>query len=92
VIRRACAPPALPALVRPGPAHRAEHIAAEYPCADILEASRREFVVHAGLATVLTEHLLEGAGFESPLVQIHSVQTKRVLQTLVEPGAIAIER
>src|SRR5882762_4102705 len=62
VIRWAVAPPALPALVRPRAAHRPEHVAAEYPCADIGEAARREIIIGTGIAAILSEHLAERAG------------------------------
>ena len=45
VIRRLVAPPALPAVVRPRAADRAEHVPAENPRADSGEALRRDVVV-----------------------------------------------
>jgi hypothetical protein len=67
VIRRLLAPPAAPALVRPRPAHRPEHVAAEDPGADVLEAARGDVVVDAALATLAVVHALPGAGAEEPL-------------------------
>src|SRR5215470_10625924 len=42
VVRRLLAPPALPPVVGPGAAARREHVAAENPGPDVLEASGRE--------------------------------------------------
>src|SRR5206468_1956393 len=48
MIGRRVAPPSLPALVGPGPAHRPEHVAAEDPGPDVGEAAGREIVVDTG--------------------------------------------
>ncbi|WP_306667921.1 4-hydroxythreonine-4-phosphate dehydrogenase PdxA, partial [Klebsiella pneumoniae] len=48
VIGRGVAPPALPRIVGPGAAHRAEHVAAEDPGADIVEAARGEGIDASG--------------------------------------------
>src|SRR5919198_2490343 len=50
VIRRLLAPPALPALIGPGAAHRAEHVASQYPCTNVAEALLRHLIVDTGLA------------------------------------------
>src|SRR5918911_3899503 len=53
VIRWVAAPPTLPALVRPGPAHRSEHVAPQDPRADVGLAAGDEVVVYARGATLL---------------------------------------
>src|SRR5262249_4452309 len=65
VVRRLLAPPAFPAFVGPRTAHRAEHVAAEDPRAEVVEALLGHAVVGAGLAAVLAKYrLLEHAGRE----------------------------
>src|SRR5919204_2568117 len=53
VIRWVAAPPTLPALVRPRPAHRSEHVAPQDPRADVGVAACREVVVYARGAALL---------------------------------------
>ena len=91
-IGRLLAPPDLPALVGPGPAHRAEHVAAQYPGPDIVEAAHGEPVVDAGRALAFAVERLEGAGREHPLVQTLSAATERLLEALVGAGAEPVER
>src|SRR5581483_7914648 len=92
VVRRFLAPPSLPALVRPGPADGAEHVAAHDPRSDILEASGREFVVDTLLTTVAAAvHCLERARVEEPLEHLRSAHAERMLERLVGPGTEAIE-
>jgi len=92
VVRRLLAPPALPLLVGPGTAHRAEHVAPEDPRADVGHAARGELVVDAGRAAVLAQHLLEGARRHEPLVQRLPADAERVVEALIRPGAVAVER
>ena len=46
----------------------------------------------AGRAAVLAEHLLEGAGRDEPVVQRLAADAERILEALVRPGAVAVER
>src|SRR5215472_11096836 len=92
VIRRVVAPPSLPAVVRPRPTDRPEHVAPHDPGADVLEAARRELVVDAGRAAVLAEHLPERAGAEHPFMQRHAADAEGILQVLVRPGPEAVDR
>ena len=52
VVRRVVTPPALPVLVGPGTAHRAEHVAAHHHRADLLPRRPQDIVADAGLAVV----------------------------------------
>src|SRR5690606_14046786 len=56
--RRLVAPPTGPALVGPGPADGAEHVAAENPGTDPVKAACDEVVVDAGLAALRAENAL----------------------------------
>src|SRR6266576_657672 len=57
VIRRLVAPPALPALVRPGAADRTEHVAPENPGADSGKALLRDSVIDSRLSIGMAVHL-----------------------------------
>src|SRR5881398_3346810 len=86
VIRRLVAPPALPALVGPRAPDRSEHVAAEDPGADSLEALLREGVIDSRFSIVLAVHLAPDAGVEEPIHQFDAPDAERILQVLVRPG------
>ena len=80
-------------MVRPGPAHRPEHVAAHDPGAEVLERAFREVVVGAGRPPVPPlDVLLEGAGRNEPLVQLFAAAAQRVVEALVGSGAEAVRR
>src|SRR6476659_5132346 len=87
MVRRIGAPPALPLMVRPPPAHRPEHIAAHDPGAEILERACCEVVVDAGRPAISPVDVpLEGAGWNKPLVQLFPAATQRLVTALVGAG------
>ena len=65
-----------------GPANRAKHIAAENPCADILERLLSHIVIEATGAAVLPLHLLEYFGRKEPFVQLQPAHSQWVIQVL----------
>src|SRR5437867_8468637 len=69
VIRRIGAPPTLPLIVGPRPAYPSEHVAAQYPRAEVLEASRHEVSVDTRLAAPLALQALKRPSRQDPLVQ-----------------------
>ena len=77
-------------VVGPGPADRAEHVAAEDPGAEVGEAGGRELLVDAGAAFAAAVHLLEGAGREDPFVQRHAADAERMVDALRRAGAVAV--
>src|SRR5579862_6833827 len=80
MVNRVLTPPSSPALIRPGTAHRPEHISAQNPGANIVEAARGKVVVDPRLTIVLAEELrLESAGREKPSMKGGSADSKRVL-------------
>src|SRR5665213_3068843 len=91
VIRRLVAPPALPALIRPGTADRTEHVAPENPGSDPLEALLRHGVVDSALTVALSIHRAPHARVEEPLHQFRAPYAERILEILVRPCAVAIE-
>jgi hypothetical protein len=98
VVRGLVAPPAFPALVGPGAAHRPEHVAPEDPGAHLGEALFGDLVVDAGLAVDLVlgfarvVHLLPDARGKKPVHQLGAANSQRMLQALVRAGGEAVER
>src|SRR5688500_10220340 len=93
MVWRIGAPPALPVMVRPRPAHRPEHVAAHDPGADILEGPCCEVVVDAGgPALSPLNAVLEGSSQHKPPVQLFAALTKLLLTGLVRPGTKAVGR
>src|SRR4051812_49709983 len=93
MVRWIGAPPALPLIVRPGSAHRSEHVAAHDPGAEILERACREIVVDADRPAVSPEDVpLERAGRQKPLVQLSAAATQWLVLALVGARAEAVGR
>src|SRR6202051_449531 len=86
------APPALPALVRPGTADRPEHIAAEDERAEPVHRAVCIGLIDAVRAAVLTGHCPEHARAEYPLVQFPPALAERIFKTLVRPCSETVER
>jgi hypothetical protein len=78
--------------MRPRAAHRAEHVAPENPGADSGEALLRDAVVDSLLAAFLAVYLAPEARVEEPLHQLRAAHAERVLQVLVRPGTVAVDR
>src|SRR5678815_3124235 len=91
-IRGLVPPPALPALIRPRATHGAEHVAAEYPRADVRESPRRTVVVRTGFAVLVALHVLPRSGVDKPVEQLGTADAQRMLQILVRSGAVAVDR
>src|SRR3954452_11925807 len=93
MVRWSGAPPAFPLEVRPRSAHRSEHVAAHDPGAEILERACREIIVDADRPAVSPQDvLLEGAGWQEPLVQLFAAAAERLVTALVGAGAEAVGR
>src|SRR5208282_689028 len=90
VVRGIISPPALPGLVEPRSAKRPEHVASQYPRSDIGKTACRVLVVDAGRAAVTSEHPFECLCLESPLVQCHTADSKRVGEVLARACAVAV--
>src|SRR5882672_3457612 len=91
MIGRLLAPPALPALVGPGTADRAEHVAPQDPGTDPAQALLRDLVVDSGFAVGHAVHLPPGAGLEEPLHQLRAACAERIVDVLVRAGAEAVD-
>src|SRR6202047_422954 len=91
VIGWCVAPPSFPGVVRPGSAHRPEHVAPQYPRADVLEPAPREIVVNAGRTAFPSVHLTKRAGGKCPLVQRHAADAERIVAALAGAGAVSVD-
>src|SRR5688500_16077620 len=83
VVGRVLPPPSAPGFVGPGPAHRAEHVAAHDPRADVCKAQRSEVLVNAGAAALGALVALESASVDQPVMQVFSADAERGLACLV---------
>jgi hypothetical protein len=100
VVRRVLAPPPLPTVVGPGATRRREHVAAQDPRTEVLEAARGELVVDVFPPNLLPDqipgevagHFLERLRAQDPLVQRHPSFAHRIDHGLVGAGAVAIDR
>lgn len=73
VIHRVLAPPTPPALVWPWTTNRPEHIPAEDPCADVLEASSGKLLVGTRFPAIAAKQLLlKGSSRERPTSKVRS--------------------
>src|SRR5580704_14596145 len=92
VVRRRVAPPSLPGFVWPRPADGSEHVAANDPRSDIVEATRDKIVINTCSAAILAMDLLKGSGAEDPFMHGHAADPKWIGKILIGAGAVAIER
>src|SRR5512143_3887047 len=91
VIRRLVAPPALPAVVRPRPSDRTEHVAPKNPGTDSGKALLRNSVIDSRLSIVIAMHPPPYARVEEPLHQLRTPDTERILEVLLRPGTVAVD-
>src|SRR4029079_16621644 len=92
VVRRVFAPPAPPGLVRPRPADGAEHVPAHEDGAEILAPGDRLSVVDARLPALLTVLRAPAPRRERPLVERLGALPERILEALVGPGGVPVDR
>jgi hypothetical protein len=89
---RVVAPPAGPPVAAPGPADRAEHVAAHDRGADAYVGPGGELVVDALVAALPAVRPAKAAGGQGPFVQSTAAGAQRVVGALVRAGAAAVER
>src|SRR5258707_1472684 len=92
VIGWVVAPPALPALVRPGATDWPEHIAAKDKRAEPIHRTMCVGLIDAVRAAVLTDHCPEHARTEYPLVQFPPTLAERIFKTLLRSCSETVER
>src|SRR5262249_6129347 len=88
VIRGIVAPPALPRVVRPFAADRAEHIAAEDEGAEAFRRGAGEAIVSPAL---FPDQRSKGPGRVGPTVQLLAPLAERILQAQVRAGLEAVD-
>src|SRR5712691_8309760 len=91
VVWRLIAPPALPAVIRPGTSDRAEHVAPENPGTDSGKGLFRNSVVDPCLSVFMAVHPPPYACVEEPLHQLGAPDAERILEILVRPGTVAVD-
>jgi hypothetical protein len=91
MVRRIVAPPPLPFIVWPFPSNRPKHVTAQDPRTDVAEPASREFVILAGGTAVPSMYLPKRSSSESPFVQCHAADSKRIVEVLVRAGAKAVD-
>src|ERR1700733_1437059 len=91
VVGRSLAPPAFPGIVQPRTAHRTEHVAAQYPGANILEHLCSKIVVDSCGSSALTVDILEYFRMHKPRVQFEPAHSHRIVELLPGTGAEAID-
>src|ERR1700724_2333771 len=91
VIWRLVAPPALPAVVRPWPSNRTEHVAAKNPGTDSGKAFLPGRVIDPRLSVIKAVHLPPHACVEEPLHQFRAPDAERILEILVGSSTVAVD-
>src|SRR5690348_12535682 len=99
VIRRLVTPPALPAIIRPGPPNRTEHITPKdvgaNPGKTFLGNSviySRLAIIASRLSIVVAMHLSPYACAKEPLHQLSAAHAERILHILIRPSAVTVNR
>src|ERR1700683_808127 len=91
VIGRLIAPPAFPAMVRPGAADGAEHVSAQNPGAEVLEALLGDLIVGSGFSTGLAVHGAKRSRGEEPIHQLGPSDAEGIVLILIWAGAKAVD-
>jgi hypothetical protein len=89
---RVIAPPSLPWVLAPRPAHRAEHVATHDRRTDVLKSLAQHIVINSRLAVYIAVQRAEGFGGKGPVVNMERPFAERILNALVRPGDVAVER
>jgi hypothetical protein len=91
VIRRLVSPPAFPGIVFPWAADRPEHVAAQYPGADIFKRLGGKIIVHALAAVGQVVHVVKDRGFLKPRVQLEAANAEWIFAVLQRPCTKTIQ-
>src|SRR5688500_14961755 len=92
VVWRLVAPPAVPSVIRPRSPDRSEHVPAHDRGADARVTLSHKVVVEPALAPVHPVCLTGGPGGEGPFVQAGAALAERIVDALVGPGDVSVER
>src|ERR1700730_716232 len=92
VVGRVVSPPALPGIVGPRAADRAEHGSAHDPGAQIFPRFPGEAIVGVGRSALLPDHFVKHPRLQQPPGQRHTADTKWMLKILMQARAESVER
>src|SRR5580700_3298934 len=89
---RIFSPPARPLAPCPRAADRAEHVPTHDGGTDTRCTLREEGVVEPLTSAFSADHLTAASGSEDPFMELGSPDPERIVEILVGPGAVAVER
>src|SRR5262245_11826190 len=93
MVWRIVAPPPVPSRVLPWAGASTEHIAAHDCCADVVKRLPQDLVIRPCFSLIgATVESAKGFQFAELIVDMLSSFTERILEVLVCPGDIAIDR
>ena len=85
-------PPAGPLAIAPGSTYRPEHVPTHDGGAHTRSPLREVLVIDPRVAAVIADHLPSAAGGEDPFVELHAPETERMVEILVGPSGVPVER
>src|SRR6185437_7922721 len=92
VVRRVFTPPAFPVFVRPRSSNRTEHVTANDPCSNVLEAASGEIIVNSRCSLIFSVEALKGARWEHPIVLSEAAATERIFEALIRTSPVPVNR
>ncbi len=85
-------PPASPLALAPWAPYRAEHVPTHDGGTHTRSPFREEVVIESFTTAFSADHLIAAAGGEDPFVERGASYTERMVEILVGPGGVTIER
>src|ERR1019366_1663295 len=89
---RILSPPAGPIALAPWATYWAEHVPTHDGGTHTRFPLREELVVEPFISAIIADHLTPAAGGEHPFVELTTPNPERIVEILVEPGGVTIER
>ena len=89
---RILSPPAGPLALAPGATYRPEHVPTHDGGTHTRFPLREEVIVESLTTAFSADHLTAAAGSEDPFVELSAPNTERMVEILVGPGGVTIER
>src|SRR5215831_2444253 len=93
MVWRIVAPPPVPSWVLPWAGASTEHVAAHDCCADVVKRLPQDIVIRPCFSVIgVTVKCAKGFQFEEPIVEMLSAFTEWILEALLRPGDVSVER
>src|SRR5882757_4416377 len=92
MVGRIVSPPALPGMVGPSAADRAEHVSPHDPGAQIFHRFPGEAIVDVGRTALLADHFVKHPRLQQPPGHDHAADTKRMFKVLMWGRPESVER